>query len=77
LLLTDIPRPSQKSLRLEDQEIVIFTELHSQSFSYRDALLLPNGTRVLQDLPPRIHATVLGVSPDSLIEDLPLAVRAA
>jgi hypothetical protein len=77
LLLTDIPQPTQKSLCVEDPEIVIFTELHSQSYSYRDALFLPNGTRVLlQDLPPGIHATVLA-SPDALLEELPVAVRAA
>ncbi len=65
LLLTDIPLPVQVSLHISSLELVVFTELSDRSYSYRDALLLPNSTRVLlQDLPPGIHAVVLSVFSD-------------
>lgn len=66
LLLGEVPRTVQTSLCVEPSEIVVFIELSSRSYSYRDALLLPNGTRVLlQDLPEGIHAIVLSTSPVS------------
>jgi hypothetical protein len=78
LLLTDIPRPTQESLYIDESEIVVFTELHSPSYSFRDALLLPNTTRVLlQDLPEGIHALVLNVSPEALMETTAAGARAA
>jgi hypothetical protein len=78
LLLSEIPQTIQRSLCIEPSEIVVFTELESLSYRYRDALLLPNGTRVLlQDLPEGIRALVLGAIPDSLLEPLPAALRAA
>lgn len=46
------------------KEIALFTEVSDRSYSYRDALLPPNGTRVLlQDLPAGLHALVLSLSP--------------
>lgn len=66
LLLGDVPPPVQASLCIGSAEVVVFTEVSSQSYSYRDALLLPNGTRVLlQDLPEGLHAVVLFTSPES------------
>ena len=63
LLLTDLPAKVQTSLRLQPCEIVVFTEISDRSYSYRDALLLPNGTRVLlQELPVGLHAVVLSMS---------------
>jgi hypothetical protein len=47
LLLMDVPRTMQASLRVKCSEVVTFTELSDRSYSYRDALVLPNGTRVL------------------------------
>jgi hypothetical protein len=65
LLLSDLPLKIQKSLRVGPLETVILTEISERSYSYRDALLLPNGTRVLlQDLPAGIHAVVLSLSPE-------------
>lgn len=66
LLLSDIPRNVQMHLRIGCTEVGTFIELSDQSYSYRDALLLPNATRVLlQDLPPGLHAIVLSLSPDT------------
>ncbi len=48
LLLTDIPKAIQSSLCIEESEIVVFSELHSPAYSFRDALVLPNTTRVLR-----------------------------
>lgn len=63
LLLTELPRKAQTSLRVRLSEVVVFTEISDRSYSYRDALLLPNGTRVLvQDLPEGLHALVLSTS---------------
>jgi hypothetical protein len=65
LFLTDVPRNVQRSLCIAASEVVVFTELSSRSYSYRDALLLPNNTRVLlQDLPEGIRAIVLPMSPE-------------
>jgi hypothetical protein len=78
LLITDIPQVIQKSLCIQASEIVVFTELHSRTYSYRDALLLPNATRVLlQDLPEGIHALVLSALPDSSMQAVPVEVHAA
>lgn len=56
----------------------MFTELSSRSYSYRDALLLPNGTRVLlQDLSEGLHAIVLSTSPGPLAKSVTAAVHAA
>lgn len=66
LLLGELPQRVQKSLCIGPSQIVVFTEISDKTFSYRDALLLPNGTRVLlQDLPEGIHALVVSVSPES------------
>jgi hypothetical protein len=63
LLLTELSRKVQTSLRVGPSEIVVFTEISDSSYSYRDAVLLPNGTRVLlQDLPEDLHAVVLSTS---------------
>src|SRR5689334_16474427 len=63
LLLTGVPWKIQTSLCVGRSERVVFTELSERSYSYRDALLLRNGTRVLlQDLPEGLHAVVLSTS---------------
>jgi hypothetical protein len=78
LLLTDIPGAIQESLCIEESEIVVFTELHSPAYSFRDALLLPNTTRVLlQDLPEGIHALVLSVLPEVSMDATPAGAHAA
>lgn len=64
LLLTGVPRHVQQTLSIGPSEVVVFTEISSRSYSYRDALMLSNGTRVLlQDLPEGIHAIVLSTCP--------------
>jgi hypothetical protein len=78
LLLDDVPRSIQKSLRIRPSEVVIFTEISSRSYSYRDALILPDGTPVLlQDLSEGIHAIVLSLSPDVSAELVNVEVRLA
>ena len=65
LLLEDVPRSLQNSLRIRPSQLVTFTEISSRSYSYRDALIFPDGTPVLlQDLSEGIHAVVLSLSPD-------------
>jgi hypothetical protein len=69
LLLNGVPRKVQTSLCVGRSERVVFTELSERSYSYRDALLLPNGTRVLlQDLPEGLHAVVLSMSSEPRAE---------
>ena len=69
LLLTGVPRKVQTSLCIGSSEMAVFTELSERSYSYRDALLLPNGTRVLlQDLPEGLHAVVLSTSSEPAAE---------
>jgi hypothetical protein len=78
LLVSGIPAGVQVCLCVQSSEIAVFTELHSRNYSYRDALLLPNATRVLlQDLPEGIHATVLSTSSDSSTQEENFAVRVA
>jgi hypothetical protein len=78
LLLSDLPVKVQRSLRVGASETVIFTQISMQTYSYRDALLLPNGTRVLlQDLPEGIHAVVLSMSPEPLSRELQEELRVA
>jgi hypothetical protein len=78
LLLSGIPAAVQACLCVQSSEIAVFTELHSRNYSYRDALLLPNATRVLlQDLPEGIHATVLSTSSGSSTQEENFAVRVA
>jgi hypothetical protein len=65
LLLIHVPRSVQMSFDIGVSSVVVFTELPGRSYSYRDAILLPNGTRVLlQDLPEGLHALVLSISPE-------------
>jgi hypothetical protein len=69
LLLSEVPPRTQMALGLGSSELVTVTELSNQSYSYRDVLLLPNGTRVLlQDLPEGLHALVLSRSPKPFVE---------
>jgi hypothetical protein len=78
LLLSGIPAAVQACLCVQSSEIAVFTELHSRNYSYRDALLLPNATRVLlQDLPEGIHATVLSTSSGSSTQEENFAIRVA
>lgn len=69
LRLTDVPSDMQSELRIGATETVASTEISSRSYSFRDALVLPNGTCVLlQDLPEGLHATVLSLSPETAAE---------
>ncbi len=69
LLLSEVPPRTQMALGLGSSELVTVTELSNQRYSYRDALLLPNGTRVLlQDLPEGLHGLVLSRSPEAFAE---------
>lgn len=78
LLLVDVPRNVQAHLRIRPSELVVFTEVSGRSYSYRGALVLPNGTRVLlQDLPEGIHALVLSMSPDPAGERVGEEIHAA
>ncbi len=78
LLLSDVPRSVRRSLRVGPSEVAVFTELSDRSYSYRDALLLPDCTRVLlQDLPPGLHALVLSLSPDTPAEPAKHQLHAA
>jgi hypothetical protein len=78
LLLDEIPASVQRSLCIQPCEVAVFIELHAQSYSYRDALLLPNATRVLlQDLPEGIHAIVLSTSSGHSREDESIAAAVA
>lgn len=71
LLLSEVPPRTQTALGLGSSELVTISELSNQSYSYRDALLLPNGTRVLlQDLPEGLHAFVLPRSPEPFTEGI-------
>ncbi len=78
ILLKDAPRSVQKSLRIRPSEVVVFCEISSRSYSYRDALIFADGTPVLlQDLAEGIHAVVLSLSPDVSAEDRNVEVRLA
>ena len=78
LQLSEVPVDTQAFLSIGSSEIVTFDEISSRSYSYRDALCLSDGTRVLlQDLPAGIHALVLPASPEPVYEPVPARVRAA
>jgi len=78
LLLRDIPAKVQASLYIHASEVAVFTELHARKYRFRDALLLPNATRVLlQDLPEGLHAVVLSMSSDASSKEEALAARAS
>jgi hypothetical protein len=69
LLLTDIPQKVQESFQIGPSETVVFTEISSRSYSYRDALQFSNGTQVLlQDLAEGIHAEVLSMALENEME---------
>lgn len=77
LLLTEVPKTVQHTLCIGCPELVVFTELSNRSYSYRDALQFPNGTRVLlQDLPEGIHATVLSTVPEFSVDPVHAEVYA-
>ncbi len=78
LLLSELPKKVQTSLGVGPSETVVFTEISDRSYSYRDALLLPDGTRVLlQDLPEGLHAVVLSMSPEPARRPLHEELQAA
>jgi hypothetical protein len=78
LLLSEVPPRTQAALGLGSSEVVIVSELSNRSYSYREALLLPNGTRVLlQDLPEGLHAVVLSSSREPLVEPEHTELRVA
>ena len=63
LMITEIPNAAQNKVCFKSLDVVVFTEISSQSYSYRDALLLPNGTCVLlQELPEGTQAVVLATA---------------
>jgi len=63
LLMTDIPPDVQRVHRIHSGDTVVTTEITSQSYSYRDAFLLPNGKCVLlQELPEGMEALVLSTA---------------
>ena len=63
LLLDGVPHDVQASLQVAPSEVVVFADISDRSYSYREALLLPDETRVLlQDLPAGVHALVLTLS---------------
>lgn len=66
LLLTNVPTEAQEALDIGPSEIAVFTEISNRSYSYRDALILSNGTQVLlQDLAKGTRAVVLSLSSDA------------
>lgn len=63
LMVTNVPADVQRFHRIHSGDAVVTTEITSQSYSYRDALLLHNGRCVLlQDLPEGIEAVVLSTA---------------
>ena len=69
LLLDGVPRNVQTSLQLASSEVVVFADISDRSYVYREALLLPDKTRVLlQDLPEGVHALVVALSSEPVHE---------
>lgn len=65
-LLINAPPHAQESLGIGPAEMAVFTEISSRSYSYRDALILSNGTQVLlQDLAEGTRALVLSLSSEA------------
>jgi hypothetical protein len=65
LLLRSVPPTLQESLGIAESEEVVITRVFGRDYSYRDALILPDETKVLvQDLCENIEATVLCLPSD-------------
>lgn len=65
LLLRNVPLSVQESLGIGPCEEVVFSEISSRGYTYRNALTLPDQTKVLvEDLCKGIEATVLCLSSD-------------
>jgi hypothetical protein len=65
LLLRNVPSRVQESLGIAESQEVVLTAISGRAYSYRDALILPDQTKVLvQDLCEGIEATVLCLSSD-------------
>jgi hypothetical protein len=65
LMLCDAPFHLQRQHGLRCGDTVTVTEISTQSYAYRDALILPNGKCVLlQELPEGIEAVVLETAPE-------------
>jgi hypothetical protein len=65
LMMSEIPAEVQRQHCLRSGDTVVATEISSQSYAFRDALIIPNGKCILlQELPEGIQAVVLstGVS---------------
>lgn len=63
LLLINAPPHARESLEIGATEVAVFTEISNRSHSYRDALILSNGTQVLlQDLAEGTRALVLSLT---------------
>jgi hypothetical protein len=66
LLLRNVPLRVQESLGIAESEEAVLSEISGRTYSYRDALTLPDQTKVLvQDLCEGIEATVLCLSSDT------------
>jgi hypothetical protein len=66
LLLRRVPLSVQKSLGIAESEEVVLSGVSGPAYSYRDALMLADHTRVLaQDLCEGTEATVLSLSSDT------------
>jgi hypothetical protein len=71
LMITDMPVAAKRVGRVRLGDTVTVTEITSESYSYRDALILSNGKCVLlQDLPEGLQAVVLSTA--SELADMPL-----
>jgi hypothetical protein len=63
LLMNNVPTEVQRLHRMQSGDTAMVTEITSQSYSHRDALVLPNGKCVLlQELPEGIEAVVLSTA---------------
>ncbi|HZS56547.1 MAG TPA: hypothetical protein VFA65_19225 [Bryobacteraceae bacterium] len=63
LLMSNIPVEIQRVHGMHSGDAVVATEISSRSYSYRDALILPNGKCVLlQELPEGLEALVLSTA---------------
>lgn len=75
LMVTEIPKDLKAKACVRPGDTVVFTEISSQSYSYRDALLLPNGTCVLlQELPEGMQAVVISTALETSESPIPAEV---
>ncbi len=78
LMITEMPSESSRRLWLRPGDSAIVTEITSQSYSYRDALILPNGRCVLlQELPEGMKAMVVSTGVETPEIGMPSEVYAS